>query len=155
MWLVTWKRKFRLLIANILSSLVACYSLDTLVSRVNKPRSRERQLFVRSTRLNGWSNLSIAMKATLASDPETVNTPLFLRVSIKRPWQIKFIEKPCCNHGCISYCGNKSGASRNRREKSHSSRSSTNCRRCSEKSSQREESQLAGSLLCKELHSEV
>lgn len=31
--------------------------------------------------------MSIATKATSASDPETVNAPLFLRVLIERPWQ--------------------------------------------------------------------
>lgn len=66
----------------------ACGILQSrLKSRANKPCSRERQVFARSIRLNGWSNLSIAPKATSASDPETVNAPLFLRVLIKRLWQ--------------------------------------------------------------------
>lgn len=67
----------------------ACSMLQSryLKSRANKPRSRERQVFARSTRLNERSNLSIIPKATSASDLETVNAPLFLRVLIKRLWQ--------------------------------------------------------------------
>lgn len=65
---------------------LACSMLQSryLKSRADKSRSRERQIFARSTRLYGRSNLSIA---TSASDPETVNAPLFLRVLIKRLWR--------------------------------------------------------------------
>lgn len=66
---------------------MAYYGLNTLESRANKSRLKERQVLVRSTRLNGWSNLSITTKATSASDPETVNASLFLRVLIERPRQ--------------------------------------------------------------------
>lgn len=59
----------RLLITDIpLLSLAERYGIITLVSRANELHWRVRQVFAGSLRLNGWSNLSIAMKAKSASD---------------------------------------------------------------------------------------